>query len=132
MLEQPQINSASASQRGDNNLVKNNDSEQLQILADDLANLINEIQPAENITFLSAEQGSNYDDYQGLAYAPLKKAEGRSDWDVAWGGPNCQHTSYEYDSSKNWWETTLDRQYAISTVKIFSRDDFPERAEMNM
>jgi len=58
-------------------LVKNNDSEQLQILADDLTNLIaadmisigdltnliNEIQPAEDITFLSAEQGSNYDDY---------------------------------------------------------------------
>jgi len=44
-------------------LVKNNDSEQLQILADDLTNLIIEIQPAENITFLSAEQGSNYDDY---------------------------------------------------------------------
>lgn len=52
-----------------------NDDEQLQILADDLTNLIaadmisigdltnlvNGIQPAEDITFVSAEQGSNYD-----------------------------------------------------------------------
>lgn len=91
-----------------------------------------ENQVYENIKFVSAENSE--DEFGDFATLPINKLPGQINWLTDWTNDattmNCAHTL-----SGGWWQTSFDKQYAVTTVKIVIRTNAVwgrDRATMTM